>query len=532
MLLKLLKPIRIIFSLIFFFLILLLFVDFWIIFSATTIQSILFFQFVPSLLNFIDLSTLAFAGFLFVLMLTFLFGRVYCSTICPLGTIHDLIGGIWRRIKKKKYKYQRPRRILAYSILAITLATLIARENLFTNLLDPYGLSGKMLSALAKPAFNLLNNGFSRIFQLLNNYSIHSIPVRIISMPSFIFSLMIFLLIFTLALFKNRLYCNSICPVGTLLGIISKRSLLKITLNHNKCNNCGLCPDVCKAGCIDIQKQLLEFDRCVACFNCIGICKEKAIDFKISKIKRHTAINKNTELSRRQFIQRTIIGTAGIAGLLTIGKILGTKSKINSIYPITPPGSISYWNFSGNCISCHLCVSVCPTQVIQPSIFEYGLTGMFQPKMDYHTSYCIYDCVICGQICPSGAIRELTREIKHRTQIGKSVFIKNMCIVVEKNTKCGVCAINCPTKAIKMIPFLDNLQIPSIDVKTCNGCGACEYFCPTKPEKAIYVESNKYHYLIQDTTRQIYWTQLSIKKNLNQKGKLPSNRFLSDSLEI
>lgn len=496
MLLKVLKPARTILSLILFFLILFVFINCWIIFSAKTIQSILFLQFVPSFLKFIDFFTIASLGFLFVLLLTVLFGRVYCSTICPLGTIHDLITGIWRRIKKKKFIYQQPRRIIAYCILAIAVTTLFVREPLFANILDPYGLTGKILSGLVRPAVYFLNNIFSRIFQQFNDYSIPSIHIRIISTAPFAFSLIIFLLIFVLALFKNRWYCNSVCPVGTLLGLVSRGALFKIILNQQKCNNCGICEDVCKAGCIDAQKKSLEFDRCVVCFNCFGACKEGAINYKISEPKLRHTTGKNIELSRRLFIQQTLIGTAGIAGLLAIGKTLNAKNKINTTCPVTPPGSISDLNFSGNCVSCHLCVSNCPAHVLQPSFFEYGLTGIFQPKMDFLTSYCLHDCVVCGQVCPSGAIRELSKEMKHRTQIGVPVFIKNICIVIEKKTKCGACAIHCPTKAIRMIPYLDNLQIPGIDEKTCTGCGACEYFCPAKPEKAIYVESNRYHHII------------------------------------
>jgi len=498
MTLRLLKPIRVILSLTFFFSILFAFVDCRFFFSTTIAELVTFFQFLPSFLKFISLFTLASSGFLFVLLLTLLFGRVYCSCVCPLGTIHDLIPGIWKRIRKKKYKYQTPGRILAYSILLFIIASFIIGENFFINLLDPYGLTGKMLTALAKPALYFLHNIFSWVMLQFNNQSIHQIPIGKISIASFIFASGFFILIFILALFKNRWYCNLICPVGTLLGLVSRGSLLKITLDPEKCNHCHLCANVCKAGCIDTKNQFLEFDRCVACFNCIKACNNKAIAYRLSKPKTRIS-DKNGKLSRRKFMKRTIIGTAGLAGALTIEKVFSAKTKIKDPYPVTPPGSISYRNFSEHCISCHLCVSVCPTQVLQPVFFEYGLTGILQPKMDFRTNYCSLDCVECSQVCPSGAIKKLTKEMKYQTQIGISVYIKNLCVVVVNSSHCGVCARHCPVNAIEMVPYLDNLRIPRIDTKACIGCGACEYSCVANPEKAIYVESNHYHRIIKKT---------------------------------
>ncbi len=497
---KLLKPIRVILSLVFFFFLLLGFMNWCDFFSTTVNQWITFFQFVPSFLKFMDLLTFASWGFLFVLLLTLLFGRVYCSSVCPLGTLHDLIIGAWKRIRNRKYKYQPPRRILAYSILFFLIATFVVRENFFINLLDPYGLAGKMFTGLFKPLFDFFADVFSGTTPPFGDRDILPEMMKRISTLSFLFALGLFLLIFILALFKNRWYCNSICPVGTLLGLVSRGSLVKITIDPDKCNHCRLCANVCKTGCIDTEKQIIEFDRCVACFNCLSVCRGKAITYRKPVSKKQTSRRKKGEISRREFIQKTIIGTTAIAGALTIEKIISNKTQSNTPRPVTPPGSVSYWNFSENCVSCHLCVSVCPTQVLQPAFFEYGLTGILQPKMDFRTNYCSPDCVLCSQVCPSGAIKKLSNEMKSRTQIGVSVFIKNNCQVVVNGSHCGICARQCPTNAIQMIPDPDGLQIPRVDTKACNGCGACEYFCPATPEKAMYVESNHYHRIIDRVT--------------------------------
>jgi ferredoxin len=131
--------------------------------------------------------------------------------------------------------------------------------------------------------------------------------------------------------------------------------------------------------------------------------------------------------------------------------------------------------------------------VLQPAFLEYGLGGMFMPKMNYEASYCNFDCVVCTQVCPTEAIRPLTMEQKHRVQIGVSKLIKNICVVVEKKTACGACSEHCPTKAVEMVPYLGTLKIPEINEKLCVGCGACEHACPTKPVRAIYVEPLNYH---------------------------------------
>ena len=162
-------------------------------------------------------------------------------------------------------------------------------------------------------------------------------------------------------------------------------------------------------------------------------------------------------------------------------------------HPISPPGSISVEHFSSRCTACHLCVSSCPTQVLFPSLLDYGIAGIFQPKMNYAASYCNFDCVICGQVCPTGAILPLDINIKKLIQIGKAQFVKDDCIVVTKKKDCGACSEHCPTKAVKMVPYEQRLVIPEVNNEICVGCGACEHACPVQPRKAIYVNSNLVH---------------------------------------
>jgi len=503
MLLKILKPLRVFVSLAFFLLILFTFVDFAAIFSVKMIQGLLYLQFFPSLLKFIDVLTLSTAGFVMVLLLTFLFGRIYCSSVCPLGTLQDLAIGLKTRLKrKKKPRYQKPRPILHYTILGVLTAILFIFQNIFfINLLDPYSLAGKIFNNLFRPVYLLANNLLARGFQAFDNYWLYSVPVKIISVASFVFSVLVFMVLILLAFFRDRWYCNNICPLGGILRPISKISLFRLQISESRCTLCGSCVKTCKAGCIDLKNKNIEFERCVACFNCIGACPEGGIGYRMhectnadreSQIADHGS--QITDESRRKFLKTTVIGTAGVAGLLTAKGAMASGEKTESTYPVMPPGSVSYWHYTANCTACHLCVSVCPTHVLQPSLFKFGLSGIFQPEMDFNTNYCNFDCVRCGEVCPSGAIFPREKEDKQRIQIGYSVFVKNICVVVEKKTACGACSEHCPTKAVEMVPYLDNLKIPRVDSKICIGCGACQHACPTKPQKAIFVESNLYHH--------------------------------------
>jgi len=209
--------------------------------------------------------------------------------------------------------------------------------------------------------------------------------------------------------------------------------------------------------------------------------------------------------SKREFVVKSIAFIAGITGLSKIAsaqeRTAGSRkpsvfAEIKT-HPVSPPGSISIEHFTEHCTACQLCVSACPSHVLKPSITEYGILGFMQPHMDYHASYCNYECTVCTEVCPTKAIQPLTVEQKKVTQIGRVHFIRENCIVYTDNTACAACNEHCPTQAVKMVPYKGDLNIPQVDTSICIGCGACEHACPARPYRAIYVDGNVVHQLAE-----------------------------------
>jgi ferredoxin/cytochrome b subunit of formate dehydrogenase len=486
-----LKPVRVTVSLVSFALILCLFIDFSGKLPFNFIRGVLFLQFIPSLVQFFQLFTAAAVGFAFVLLLTILFGRVYCSFLCPLGTIYDIITGIKSRIRKKKrFRFMKPQYTLHYGLLLLTVVLALAGSMILVNILDPYSLAGRIFSDIVRPLFYVTNNALALILERFNNYALYLVPFKHIPWPSIIATFSIMLAIGLLAYYKARWYCNAVCPTGALLGLISRFSIFRISISESDCQSCGLCARECKAGCIDMKSKRVDFDRCVTCYNCFRACEYDGFRYTHKKEKKELS---GTNRGRRAFMQESAAGVATLAGALTAGDLFAANPEPVKRNPATPPGSVSVWNYTSKCTACHLCISACPTKVIQPSLLEFGIEGIFQPKMNFEAGYCNFDCVICTEICPTGAIRSLTLDQKHTTQIGVSKLLKETCVVVEKKTACGACSEHCPTKAVEMVPYEGTLKIPLIDEKICVGCGACEHVCPTRPIRAIYVESHKYH---------------------------------------
>jgi len=492
------KKVRVAVSLVFFVLLTYILIDFRNNIPFQFVNGITFLQFLPSVLKFIVVLSLSASGFLIVLFLTALFGRVYCSSICPLGTMQDLISHLAKKFnRKKRYKYTKPNNAFRYSFLAAFLIFYFSGSIYLVNLLDPYSNFGKIISNLARPAYIGVNNSFVWAFEKLDLYWLYPYDFRGLPVVSLFFAFTFLAIVFFLSYKHGRLYCNSVCPVGTILGLISRYSLYKIKIDNDNCKGCGICERVCKANCIDMNKEDRKVDssRCVACFNCFDVCPSAGIHYVRNKKEKFIVAEKVDE-SKRNFVATSLIyliglTSASLAQVKIVPKKL-SKIPINKKNPVSPPGSKSIEFFKDRCTACHLCVTACPTQVLQPSYLEYGFLGMMQPTMDYNKSFCNFECKICTEICPTGALQSLNLDDKKLVQLGKVNFVQDNCIVYTENTECGACSEHCPTKAVSMVPY-KNLLAPKTNPDICIGCGACEYACPVKPYKAIYVDGNTVH---------------------------------------
>ena len=455
------------------------FIDFAGVLDNPLLQKI---QFGPALLS------LSVVPLVCLVAATLIFGRLYCSVVCPLGIFQDLFNWLSKKIdKKKKYGFKPERPWLRWGVLAVLVIAWLCGFTFLVGLLEPYSAYGRMVDELFRPVYLFANNLLASISELFGNYRFFKVAISLKSVSAFVVAILTLLVIGHFSYHYGRTWCNAICPVGTVLGFFSRFSLLRMRIDTGKCNHCLACQRKCKAYCIDSVDQKIDYSRCVDCFDCIDACRQKAISYGPVKSRRQSFRQEApVDESKRQFLKSTLV-IAALAPAALKAKVTGIK---DTRVPMSPPGSISHKNLLNHCTSCHLCVSKCPSHVLKPAGMEYGLGGIMQPVMKFDEGYCNYDCNLCSQVCPTGAIRPLTVEQKHSTQPGRVVFNKDICVVNVNRTSCGACAEHCPVQAIHMVPFEGGLTIPETTPELCVGCGGCEFICPVK---AVHIEGNPVH---------------------------------------
>ena len=487
-----LRRIRITLAVVFYTLITLLFLDF-----TGTIHKyfgwLADIQFIPALL------ALNVGVVVALLVLTFLFGRVYCSVICPLGVMQDVVAFFGKKSKKNRYSYSPAIKWLRYSVLVVFLATLLAPGvGFIAHLVAPYSAYGRIASNLFAPIYQLGNNLLAYIAERAGSYAFYSVDVWIKSLLTFAIATVTFVLIAVLAWRGGRTWCNTVCPVGTILGFFAKYSLYKPVIDTEKCNSCGLCGRNCKASCINSKEHAIDYSRCVACFDCIDRCNRGAISYQL----RTVAQNEGAEVdkSKRKFLSISALFLAATTVKAQEQKVDGglaiieDKQRPERKVSPKPAGSVSVKHFTDHCTACQLCVAECPNQVLRPST---DIEHLMQPEMSFERGYCRPECVRCTTVCPTDAILPIKTAEKASISIGYAVWVKENCKVSSEGIQCDACYRNCPTGAIQLVSsdsLADSsLKIPSIYTERCIGCGKCENLCPARPLSGIYVEGREVH---------------------------------------
>ncbi len=423
-------------------------------------------QFLPSCL------ALNFAVIAGIIILTLLFGRIYCSVICPMGVFQDIVNAIsaGRKGKKQRFHFHKENRALRDFFLALTLLALMFGVQWFVVLIAPYSAYGRMVRTIVDP----------------------SSPTAIIVGVS------TFVVISVFAWIWGREWCNSICPVGTVLSLFSRFSLFRPAIDTDKCVHCGACEKRCKASCISSFDQKIDYSRCVDCFDCLENCKVGAIRYKFAygrKGGNETKKEEGVDTGKRAFV-----ATAAFLGGSAIAKADGGLAKvIDKQNPqrserLVPFGAGSVKDFYDRCTACGLCISACPNKVLRPST---DLQHLMQPQMGYEKGYCRPECTACSQICPTDAILPISKEQKTVIHIGHAKVNHSLCLSCRDGIDCGNCARHCPVGAIRMVES-DGRKIPVVNEELCIGCGACENLCPSRPISAIVVNGLSVHQFNQE----------------------------------
>lgn len=446
-------------------------------------------QLLPATMRLIGSFTLGNAAVVFgILLITLLFGRIYCSVLCPLGVFQDIVIWLRKTLGKvfkplhKKYKFNKERRWVRYPVAAAFIGCIIVDLQLVVSLLGPYSAYGRMVRSVVGggPAPLLIAAGVT------------------------------FALVAVFSWLWGREWCNTVCPVGTILGCISKYSLFGVHFDESKCVHCGGCEHICKASCIDFSTMSVDRSRCIDCFDCAALCHLGGIYYGLPRKKAgetakasEAASDGSAKLSRRAFVSTSAVLLG--AGLTAAAQEMKTDGGLAPMEPkvpidrktrLVPPGAIGVKNFYDRCTACQLCVAACPNKVLRPST---DLNHFLQPQMGYENGYCRPECTACSEVCPAGAILPMPRDAKTLVSIGYAVVNPELCLAAKGETGCGKCERGCPTGAISMVRA-DGVRRPVVTESLCIGCGKCEYLCPSRPVSAITVTGLETH------RNQVLWT--------------------------
>jgi len=410
-----------------------------------------------------------------VLASALIVGRAFCAYICPLGTLFDLFGR-----RKQRFRFIRSS-APKYLILCALLAAAAAGVN-YSELLDPLALLYRSVVFLLYPLSILaINLGLDTLRPAAEHYRWLSLAYAYLLQPVFIgvwLSALIVLCLFVLNRFAHRFWCRSLCPLGALLGIFARASLLKRRVS-NECTSCGACVEPCPLQAIpEDMPKLTRAKECSLCGTCAKECPHNAISYGLHY---RAPVSQQALLSKRSFIAAAGIGLAA-AGL----ERLSPREPLRPSGLLRPPGAVPEKEFLQRCVRCSACMRVCPTNTLQPILLEQGLEGLWSPRLVARIAGCEQSCCLCGTVCPTNALREITLEEKKHARIGTAHIIKDRCLVWVREQLCLICDEQCPYDAI-VFQWVDGFRRPVVVESRCNGCGYCEAQCPVAGESAIIV---------------------------------------------
>ncbi len=436
---------------------------------------------------------------LLLVALSLLLGRSFCGWVCPMGTCIDICHPI---ITAKKKQHQSLFPLLPYIVLVFIVAGALLQMPL-VGYIDPFSILVRGLALAIYPAFHYGTTEFFTLtyqqgpdfLNAITEPIYAALQATVLPAEQKIFTLaylsaFILLGVFFLELWQRRFFCRNICPLGGLLGLLAGVGMFHGHGGSKDCGKCRLCQSICRMGAIDDNRQISS-RTCSLCMECQEKCPRSIIRFGFKRPSQKVA---GVSLSRRQFV-----GTLASGALLPV--FAGVRPLLGNPSPllIRPPGALAEKEFLSRCVRCGECMQVCIGNALQPTFLQSGLEGIFSPVLICRTGYCEFNCTLCGQVCPTGAIRQLELREKHKLKIGNAYFDKNRCLPYAKGIACIVCEEHCPTpqKAIvfNLVEVVDQngkkvtVKQPYVLDDLCIGCGICENKCPVAGQSAVLVTS-------------------------------------------